>query len=313
METICGACRYFKVTGERDDGRLGVCRLEKVMGVFRESMRACPSFSRHGEANPPVVIDSARRARPERRPMSGSAQPAVFVSGGTLHAVLNNLSGDQLKAALQSVLGDASLLTEVELGRHWTAGQMELTTAEDRAHPKAVGLEVYFHKIVMMRDNLRVLEQKVNSHAQLHDAEKVDLQRRVTQCYQALGEMATGWVVTDHDDPGEGVARLRELLAELRWRSLILPPPTLAERWVGGAARYVVDGQSVEEPLERFFERLVVLRDRLHALEAQIGAHAHIAPDEADSMVSYIRRCYGTLTTYNILFRDREAYFTSTK
>ncbi len=312
MELTCGECRFFKVTGERDDGRLGVCRLEKVMGVFREGMRSCSSFSRHGEAAVPVANDGGRRMRAPIRRGESAGAPAVYVSGSALKAVLEGLGTDALKAALGAALEHAAMLRASDLGRHWTSGQMELLPADDGLRPKAVALEAYFHKIVMMRDNLRVLEQKVNSHAQLHDAEKVDLQRRVTLVYQAVGDMGTAWLPAPGDDRDAAV-RLRDLLAEVQLRSLALPAPTLGERWIGGRVQYSVDAESVEEPMERFFARLVVLRDRLLALEAQIAAHPHIAPDEADAMGSYIRRCYGTLTTYNVLFREREAYFTSSK
>jgi hypothetical protein len=65
--------------------------------------------------------------------------------------------------------------------------------------------------------------------------------------------------------------------------------------------------------MEIFFHRLVVLRDRLLSLEAQLSGHAHIAPDESDAISAYLRRCHGSLTTFNVLFRDREDYFASAR
>ena len=69
----------------------------------------------------------------------------------------------------------------------------------------------------------------------------------------------------------------------------------------------------VDEPIEQFFHRLVVLRDRLLALEAEIEAHPHIPGDDASTMAGYVRRCYGSLTTFNVLFNDRDAYFSSSR
>ena len=51
---------------------------------------------------------------------------------------------------------------------------------------KEIPLDALFHKVVMIRDRLRVLEQKINAHEKLSDAEKVDIQQYVTRCYGSL-------------------------------------------------------------------------------------------------------------------------------
>lgn len=74
----------------------------------------------------------------------------------------------------------------VPLGDKWKGGIMLLQPADKSQKPKEVPVEVFFHKIVMLRDRLRVLEQQVNAHKQLSDEEKVNLQQYITRIYGTL-------------------------------------------------------------------------------------------------------------------------------
>lgn len=71
----------------------------------------------------------------------------------------------------------------VPLGDRWKGGMMLLQPADKSQKPKEIPIDAFFHKIVMARDRLRVLEQQVNAHKQLSDEDKVNLQQYITRIY----------------------------------------------------------------------------------------------------------------------------------
>ena len=74
----------------------------------------------------------------------------------------------------------------VPLGDRWQHGKMLLQPADKTLKPKEIPIEDFFHKIVMLRDRLRVLEQNINSNKNLSDEEKVNLQQYITRCYGSM-------------------------------------------------------------------------------------------------------------------------------
>lgn len=73
----------------------------------------------------------------------------------------------------------------VPLGEKWTGGKMILQPGRKDLASKEVPIEQFFHKIVMLRDRLRTMEQKVNA-SNLSDEAKVDIQQYITRCYGSL-------------------------------------------------------------------------------------------------------------------------------
>jgi hypothetical protein len=96
-------------------------------------------------------------------------------------------TNSEMERSLLKILRLWGGLTEnVPLGDKWVKGMLLLQPADKSLKPKEIPVEDFFHKIVMLRDRLRVLEQNINSNKTLSDEEKVNIQQYITRCYGSL-------------------------------------------------------------------------------------------------------------------------------
>ena len=110
--------------------------------------------------------------------------PSVSVSG--LSVPLKQFISETLEAAIAKLGLEKPDFAVDQLGLRWHGGKMILHPADPTLQTKEVPLEVFFHKIVGVRNQLRVLEQKVNAHAGLTDGDKVELQQYISRCHGSL-------------------------------------------------------------------------------------------------------------------------------
>jgi hypothetical protein len=102
-------------------------------------------------------------------------------------AAAGGLSLADIEQALDNVL--TQRLHEFQLvpmATKWNDGMLVLKPADDSLQEKEIPIDVFFHKIIMIRDRLRLIEQKINAHKVLTDAEKLELQQYITACYGSL-------------------------------------------------------------------------------------------------------------------------------
>jgi hypothetical protein len=120
-------------------------------------------------------------------PASSDLQPAEPTATlSELEMPLAKLISDTAHAVVEALgLEPQDALVE-GLATRWQKGTLFMQPADSSLQPKEVPLETFFHKIVMIRNNLRVLEQKVNASDKLSETDKVELQQYITRCYGSL-------------------------------------------------------------------------------------------------------------------------------
>jgi hypothetical protein len=108
----------------------------------------------------------------------------------------------------------------------------------------------------------------------------------------------------------------RSLLKILRLWNGVSEVVPLGEKWIGGTMLLQPADKNLkpkEIPMEDFFHKVVMLRDRLRVLEQNINSNKKLSDEEKVNIQQYITRCYGSLTTFNVLFKDKEHWFVGEK
>jgi hypothetical protein len=127
--------------------------------------------------------DAIRTIEPD---LSGlePAEPSVKVTG--LEQPLKDFIESTIEKVIDRLGVEKPDAVVSELGARWSKGKLVMHPSDPTLQTKEVPLDVFFHKLVGVRNQLRVLEQKVNAHPVLTDGEKVEMQQYVTRCYGSL-------------------------------------------------------------------------------------------------------------------------------
>lgn len=195
-ERVCGNCKLWRAHSlDEKKGWVGNCRIQPNRGLFVPAAPLCDAFVARGENVTVTVQPATHRARsikpigPVIRHADGRAQQH---EAPTQVAAIDpstpiDFEGDSMtRQELMELFLEASGLTEVTLAGKWEGGTVRLIPADATLQAKDLPVDALFHKVVMVRDRLRVLEQKLNQHPKLSDTDKVELQQYVTRCYGSL-------------------------------------------------------------------------------------------------------------------------------
>jgi len=186
----CDTCAAF--TRAHDDetlGRVGDCALE----VYAPPVRASSTCSRY---RPKGASAAAERPRAAGEPRSGGSPRSPYPTRGPTPAneprtplpteIDIDMDIDEFRRVLREVLSDELGVSNPELGARWQGGDLVLKPGREGTAEKTVPIETFFHKIIMVRDKLRVLEAKINANPALSTEDKLQLQSYITGCYGSM-------------------------------------------------------------------------------------------------------------------------------
>lgn len=219
----CGSCRHFRLSFTDRMGRgMGECRGKPTRPEVSSSDFGCPEYHldrSHLMPGAPVPADadlspyqreSAKRNESVRLSQVASRhstdRPRAPASGpGPRHTAAEQesvrpprlreiplgeegttMQREQLKEILAEVIDEALGLSDAELHPRYRGGKVVVHPGNAELATKDLEIDVLFRKIISIRDKLRVLEQRINTHEKLDTADKVQLQQYVSSCYGSL-------------------------------------------------------------------------------------------------------------------------------
>jgi hypothetical protein len=196
LERRCGTCARFVRVFEKIDANGEVKRTgECLLGVWPSPLyetSTCSQWVQRGAFKARPAERERERAARGRRPSPASS--VVRAGAPTAHAPapmilpedLLDMDADEFKRVLAQVIREEIGVSAVDLAGRWDGGEVILRPGKEGLQEKRIPIEALFNKIIMIRDRLRVLEQKINTNPKLTSEDKVQLQQYVTGCYGSL-------------------------------------------------------------------------------------------------------------------------------
>lgn len=183
LDGRCGTCGfYMKLRTDEKGVGWGDCRLGCWPSPLRDTA-TCSSYKRIGESFEGALKRKRAAGTPRRYREDAAAPPPRKAIPQELGI---DMDQDEFRQVLREVLLDELGIRDVAIGDRWHGGELVIKPGREGTADKTIPLDIFFKKIVQVRDKLRVLEQKVNGHKGLSNDEKVQLQQYITACYGSL-------------------------------------------------------------------------------------------------------------------------------
>ena len=179
----CGTCGFFVQLRVDEEGRgEGECRLGCWPAPLRDTA-TCANYKQVGQSFEGALKRKKAAGTPRRYRDDAPPPPARKPLPQEIDI---DMDQDEFRDVLRQVIHEELGVGESQIGDRWRGGELVLKPGREGTQDKSVPIDVFFKKIVMLRDKLRVLEQKLNGHKGLSNEEKVQLQQYITQCYGTL-------------------------------------------------------------------------------------------------------------------------------
>lgn len=180
----CGTCGFY-VRLRTDDAGIseGECRLGCWPSPLRDTA-TCSSYKAIGTSWENALkrkpgVGAPRRYRDDSDDDAPVRKPLPQEIG-------IDMDQNEFRDVLRQIIREELGVGDVRMGDRWRGGEMKLVPGKTDTQEKSVPLDTFFHKIVMVRDKLRVLEQKINGHPKLAADDKVQIQQYITAAYGSL-------------------------------------------------------------------------------------------------------------------------------
>ncbi len=146
-----------------------------------------------------VWFKSQQATRNVAKDFSGMKVTEAVADGSTPGQISLSDIEEALDTVLERRLHEVQI---VPLGTRWDGGTLVLQPKDTSLQAKEVPIDTFFHKITMVRDRLRLIEQKINSNKTLSESDKIDLQQYITASYGSLTTFNVLFRETHHQFKG---------------------------------------------------------------------------------------------------------------
>jgi hypothetical protein len=188
QKETCGACIAY--LGQPPDSLRGRCQLRPELGTFAHTLPCCTKYVERGTGaryTPPKVARAPRQNAPAGAAPAAPARPKLYGKSIDLGDQGDGpMDTEALRQLFTDVLQQEGLLGTTAMGARWEGGTLVLKPGDPSLQSKEVPLDVFFQKILMVREKLRVLEQKLNGHEKLSRTDKAEFQQAITRAYGSL-------------------------------------------------------------------------------------------------------------------------------